>query len=259
MEIIVLPTLEGAATFAAEQIEKQVKGKTESVFSLATGNTMKPIYAKLREKAEIFTKSFFFNLDEHVGLSSQDSHSFSAFLRHHLKGILLKGNTCFLNGSVDIRKGDEVLKLCEDYEQKIKDKGGIDLQLLGISTEGHIGYNEPTSSLQSRTRLKTLSHLSISEAVRHFPHNAKTSPEHVLTAGIGTILDARHCMLVAFGKSKREAVAAMIEGPLTAFLPASALQMHPKVTIILDEDAASQLRNVEYYKAVFKGKPKWQQ
>ncbi len=129
-------------------------------------------------------------------------------------------------------------KFCADYERRIGNAGGIDIQLLGIGTDGHIGFNEPTSSLASRTRLKTLTLQTRLDNARFFGSEAEV-PHHCITMGIGTILDARQCVLLAFGKNKARAVADAAEGAVTSMNPASALQLHPNTTVVLDGEAAS--------------------
>ena len=151
----------------------------------------------------------------------------------------------------------DIPQCCANYEKQIRAAGGIDVQLLGIGTDGHIGFNEPTSSLASRTRIKTLTPQTRKDNARFFGSEAAV-PHHVITMGIGTILDARHCVLLAFGRNKARAVAAAVEGPVTAMNPASALQQHPQVTVLLDEAAASRLKLREYYRWVYENKPDWQ-
>jgi glucosamine-6-phosphate deaminase len=156
----------------------------------------------------------------------------------------------------DGRAGD-IPAFCEAYERKILSAGGIDLQLLGIGSSGHIGFNEQTSSLASRTRVKTLMPQTRRDNARFFG-SEDAVPHHVLTMGIGTILEARHCLLLAFGRNKARAIASAVEGPLTSMSPASALQRHPKVTVCLDEAAASELALNSYYRYVYEHKPEWQ-
>jgi glucosamine-6-phosphate deaminase len=151
----------------------------------------------------------------------------------------------------------DISKFCAHYEKLIRTAGGIDLQLLGIGTDGHIGFNEPTSSLASRTRIKTLTHRTRKDNARHFGDPANV-PQHVITMGLGTIMEARQCVMLAFGNAKARAVAATVEGPVTSNNPASILQMHPNVKLILDEAAASRLKRAEYYRWVFDHKPDWQ-
>ena len=146
---------------------------------------------------------------------------------------------------------------CEAYERAIAAAGGVDLQLLGVGTDGHIGFNEPGSSLASRTRLKTLTAQTRRDNARFFGGEDEV-PHHVVTQGIGTILAARHLVLVAMGAAKAEPVAAAVEGPVTAFVPASALQLHPHVSVVVDEAAAAGLRLAGYYRESFAGKPPWQ-
>ena len=135
--------------------------------------------------------------------------------------------------------------------------GGIDLQLLGIGSDGHIGFNEPSSSLSSRTRLKTLTPQTIADNARFFG-SAEDVPRHVITMGVGTIMEAAHILVLATGRGKAQAVAAMVEGPITADVPASILQMHPKCTLILDEPASECLKRQNYYRWVYDHKPEWQ-
>jgi glucosamine-6-phosphate deaminase len=151
----------------------------------------------------------------------------------------------------------DIPTFCDRYERKIAKAGGIDLQLLGIGTDGHIGFNEQTSSLASRTRIKTLTPRTRRDNARFFGRQEKV-PHHVITMGIGTILEARHCLLLAFGKNKARAIAAAVEGPVTSMNPASALQQHARTTVVLDEDAASKLKLKSYYRYVYDHKPEWQ-
>lgn len=146
---------------------------------------------------------------------------------------------------------------CAEYETAIKNAGGIDLQLLGLGADAHIGFNEPGSSLNSRTRLKTLTEQTIRDNARFFADGGEV-PRHVITMGIGTIMEARHCVVMASGEKKARAVAAMAEGPVTADAPASILQMHPACTLIIDEPAAAELRRRDYYRWVYDNKPEWQ-
>ncbi len=149
------------------------------------------------------------------------------------------------------------MAVCADYERSITDAGGVDLQLLGVGTDGHLAFNEPGSSLSSRTRIKTLTQRARSDNERFFDPPEQV-PRHVLTQGLGTILDARHLVLVATGPAKARAVQALVEGPLSAFCPASVLQLHPHATVLLDDGAASELQLGDYYRETYAGKPRWQ-
>jgi glucosamine-6-phosphate deaminase len=146
---------------------------------------------------------------------------------------------------------------CADYEARIREAGGIDLQVLGIGTDGHIGFNEPTSSLASRTRIKTLTRQTREDNARFFGSESAV-PHHVITMGIGTIMEARTNLLLAFGENKARAIAETVEGPITSVNPASVLQMHPVVKVCLDEAAAGDLKRADYYRWVYDNKPAWQ-
>jgi glucosamine-6-phosphate deaminase len=151
-----------------------------------------------------------------------------------------------------------VAKFCKQYEAGIRAAGGIDLQVLGIGTDGHIGFNEPTSSLSSRTRLKTLTLQTHRDNARFFGSSDKV-PHHVITMGLGTIMESRELILLAFGAKKARAIAATVEGPLAAVNPASVLQMHPNTKICVDQPAAAKLKRADYYRWVYENKPAWQE
>lgn len=152
---------------------------------------------------------------------------------------------------------EDIVEACAAYERTLAEAGGVDLQLLGIGTDGHIGFNEPCSSLASRTRIKTLTEQTRKDNARFFDR-PEDVPHHVITQGIGTILEARHLVLLATGEAKAEAVALAVEGPLAAVVPASALQMHPHATVVVDEAAASKLKLADYFRATYAAKPAWQ-
>jgi glucosamine-6-phosphate deaminase len=153
---------------------------------------------------------------------------------------------------------ENLASACVAYERAIADAGGVDLQILGIGTDGHIAFNEPGSSLASRTRIKTLTSQTRRDNARFFGGNVEAVPQHCLTQGIGTILQARHVVLVASGRGKAEAVHQLVEGPVSAMWPATALQLHPHVTVFLDTGAASRLQLASYYIETYQGKPSWQ-
>src|SRR3569833_3798893 len=148
-------------------------------------------------------------------------------------------------------------KSCDDYEKRIQAAGGIDLQLLGIGVDGHIGFNEPTSSLASRTRIKTLTEKTRRVNARFFERQSLV-PHHVITMVIGSILEAQTCLLLAFGSKNSRALAAAVEGPITSMNPASILQMHPQVKVCVDRAAASRFKHANYYRAVDRQKPEWE-
>jgi len=254
MEIIIQPTAEAATKIASRLMAKLINEKPAAVLGLATGGTMENLYRELVAQKLNWSKLTTFNLDEYVGLSPQHPQSYHSFMWENLfrhVNIAIK--------SVNIPDGlaKDVPAACENYERKISAAGGLDVQLLGIGTDGHIGFNEPTSSFASRTRIKTLTPQTLADNARFFG-NESAVPHHVITMGIGTILESRHCVLLAFGKNKAHAVAGMVEGAITAMNPASALQMHRKVTVFLDEASASELKMQEYYRWVYDQKPGWQ-
>ncbi len=236
------------ACYAYEFVRRRMSRKKRPTLGLATGSTPLLLYRTMVEgyrKGELdFSKVHTFNLDEYVGLTPDHPQSYYYFMRRHLfdRVNLKKENIHFLSGTPD-----DVEKHCEEYEQQIRDIGGIDLQVLGLGRDGHIGFNEPTSSLCSRTRDKTLTRETIEDNKRFFD-NEEDVPRWALTMGVGTILDAHTVLVVATGRAKADAVAAMIEGPVTAMCTASALQMHPRVTVVCDEAAAAKLNCDEYYR-----------
>jgi glucosamine-6-phosphate deaminase len=254
MEIIIQPTAEAATKIAALLMAKLINEKPAAVLGLATGGTMENLYRELVAQKLNWSRLTTFNLDEYVGLSPQHPQSYHSYMWENLfrhVNVAIK--------SVNIPDGlaKDIPAACENYERKIVSAGGIDVQLLGIGTDGHIGFNEPTSSFASRTRIKTLTLQTVRDNARFFG-NESAVPHHVITMGIGTILESRHCVLLAFGKGKAQAVAGMVEGAITAMNPASALQMHRKVTVFLDEASASELKMQEYYRWVYDQKPAWQ-
>lgn len=258
MEIIIQPDREAASKIGARIIAKLMKTKYDCVLGLATGSTPLQLYKELvrmhKEKGLSFERVTSFNLDEYVGLAPEHPASYNSFMQENLfKHIDI------LSHRVHIPDGlaPDIPAFCKQYEGAIKAAGGIDLQVLGIGTDGHIGFNEPTSSLSSRTRIKTLTQQTVQDNAKYFP-DLQEVPPHVITMGVGTIMDSRTCMLLAFGENKAEAVRQMVEGPITAMVPASILQMHSQAVVIMDEAAASKLKKADYYRWVFDNKPDWQ-
>ncbi len=258
MEIIVQPTPEDASVIAARHVARVVREKPAAVLGLATGATPLTLYRELvrmhREEGLDFAGVTTFNLDEYVGLAPDHPASYHAFMHDHF----------FAHVNIDRSRthipdglARDVPAFCRGYEDAIRAAGGIDLQVLGIGTDGHIGFNEPSSSLASRTRIKTLTPRTRRDNVGSFgsPENV---PFHVITMGVGTIMDAREVLLLAFGIKKAAAIAATVEGPVTAMSPASILQMHPVARCIVDVTAASRLTRIDYYRWVYEQKPEWQ-
>jgi len=254
MEVIILPTPAEATSVAARLVARLIREKPAAVIGLASGSTPELLYRELVALRLDWSRLTTFNLDEYVGLAREHPQAYHSFMREHLFRHV---NLSPANVNLPDGLAADVPAACESYERKIQAAGGLDLQLLGIGTEGHIGFNEPSSSLASRTRIKTLTPQTRRDNAKYFGGEEKV-PHHVLTMGIGTILDARHCLLLAFGAKKARAIAGAIEGPVSAMNPASALQLHAKVTVCLDEAAATHLRMQDYYRWVYEQKPDWQ-
>ena len=249
MKVLILEDAGAAYDRAAGLIADEIAANHRAVLGLATGGTMLPIYERLviRHRAGLSLSGITsFNLDEYVGLAPEHPQSYRSFMRRALFDL-----TDIDPALTHLPRGDAANPMveAERYEDRIRRAGGIDLQLLGIGRNGHIGFNEPTSSLGSRTRVKTLTRQT-REANSRFFGPDETVPAFAITMGVGTILDARQCLLVATGDDKARAVAAMIEGPVSAVCPASALQMHPKAVAVLDRPAASALQLGGYYRHV---------
>ena len=256
MEVIIKQNAEEVSSEAAAIFRRQLDRKPESVLGLATGSTPLGLYRRLVALAQAgqvdFSRATTFNLDEYVGLPGTHPQSYAAYMREHFFKHLAVARWHIPDGMAR-----DIPQHCAEYETTIRAAGGIDLQLLGLGSDGHIGFNEPGSSLGSRTRLKTLTAQTVADNAAHFA-SPNEVPRHVVTMGVGTILDARHCLVLALGEGKAQAVAAMVEGPVSAMIPASVLQMHPVCTLIVDEAAAAQLQRSEYYRWVYDNKPAWQ-
>jgi len=260
MEVIIQPDADAASEVAARLVARQVREKSDSVLGLATGSTPLRLYALLAEMVEkeeldpVAVTSF--NLDEYVGLPPDHPASYQRFMEEN---FFSKIPIAQWKRHIPSGVTTDIPRHCQEYEEAIKKAGGIDLQILGLGEDGHIGFNEPGSSLRSRTRIKTLTEGTRNANARFFPGGLQEVPYHVITMGLGTIMESRMCLLLAFGESKARAVAGMVEGPVTASLPASLLQFHPTAKILLDEEAASQLQRHDYYKWVYRNKPDWQE
>ncbi len=254
MEIIIQPTPEAATDVAARIIARLLREKPDAVLGLATGSTPLRLYQVLVDMNLDWSGVTTFNLDEYIGLPREHSQSYHSFMWENLfRHVNIKRE------NVHIPDGNaaDIPAFCAAYEAAIRAAGGIDLQVLGIGTDGHIGFNEPTSSLASRTRIKTLAPRTRKDNARFFG-SEEAVPHHVITMGIGTIMETRLNLLLAFGSSKAGAIAEAVEGPLTSLNPASILQMHPVVKVCLDEPAAGLLQRAEYYRWVYDNKPAWQ-
>ena len=254
MEIIIQNTTAAAAAVAARIIARLLRDKPDAVLGLATGSTPLPIYQELIAMDLDWSKVTTFNLDEYVGLPREHPQSYHSFMWENLFRHV---NIDPENVHIPDGNAPDIPAFCTSYEERIRAAGGIDLQVLGIGADGHIGFNEPTSSLASRTRIKTLTPQTRRDNARFFSGEEKV-PYHVITMGIGTIMEARLNLLLAFGRSKARAIAGAVEGPVTASNPASVLQMHPVVKVCLDEAASCELLRADYFRRVYENKPAWQ-
>ena len=254
MEVIIQSDATAVASLAGRFFARAIRTKPSSVLGLATGGTPLPLYRELVAQNLDWSCITTFNLDEYIGVGAEHPQSYHSFMWENLfRHVNIDPSRVHLPDGMAANPEDH----CEEYEEKIHTAGGIDLQLLGIGTDGHIGFNEPTSSLASRTRIKTLTARTRQDNARFFG-SEEAVPFHVITMGIGTILDAHRVMLLATGTNKAEAIAEAVEGPITAMNPASALQLHRSAIVCIDEAAASKLRRQDYYRWVFKNKPDWQ-
>ena len=254
MEIIIRDTSESASVVAARIIAKLLRDKPDAILGLATGSTPLLLYRKLIEMNLDWSRVTTFNLDEYIGLPREHPQTYHSFMWENL---FQHSNIRPENVNIPDGNTPDIPRHCAEYEERIRTAGGIDIQVLGIGTDGHIGFNEPTSSLASRTRIKTLTRQTRADNARFFGSEDEV-PKHVITMGIGTIMEARTNLLLAFGENKARAIAEAVEGPVTSINPASVLQMHPAVKVCLDEPAASELKRADYYRWVYDNKPAWQ-
>lgn len=249
MEIVICKTKEQASKLAADMITAAVKKNPKTVLGLATGSTPVLMYKEMAKAVKAKKVSYkqvkSWNLDEYVGLAGTHDQSYRYFMNENLfKMIDIKlANTHVLNGLAK-----DIGKECKAYEAQIKKAGGIDIQVLGIGSDGHIAFNEPGTSLKSRTSCVYLTPSTIKDNARlFFKGREKDVPTRALSMGVGTICEAKKCILLAFGKGKANAIKGCVEGPMTQFCTASALQAHNDCWIFCDEEAASKLTLKKYY------------
>jgi glucosamine-6-phosphate deaminase len=258
MEIVIQPTPEAASFIGANIIANLVREKPDCVLGLATGSTPLAMYRELarmhREDGLDFSRVTTFNLDEYVGLRPDHPQSYHAFMWENLFNHI---NISRDRVHIPDGQAKDIPAFCRNYEESIRRIGGIDLQVLGIGSEGHIGFNEKSSSLASRTRIKTLTEQTRRDNARYFG-SPEDVPMHVITMGVGSIMDTRQVLLLAFGAAKAQVIADAVEGPISSMNPASILQMHPVAKVLLDEPAASKLSLTDYYRWVYDHKPEWQ-
>ncbi|MBL3699058.1 glucosamine-6-phosphate deaminase [Leucobacter luti] len=255
MDVVIVADAEAVAERAADLIAELIHRQPEAALGVATGSSPIGTYSALAERVRAgnldCARVSAFALDEYVGLDLRHPESYHEVIRRTVTEPLgLDPARVHVpdGGAADLTAAGD------DYERLIAEADGVDLQLLGIGANGHIGFNEPMSSLGSRTRVKTLAPQTRADNARFFDR-LEDVPLHCITQGLGTILDAREALLVAQGEAKAAAVAAMIEGPLASLCPASALQLHRRATVIIDRAAASQLRHTEYYEHVERHRP----
>lgn len=253
MEVTICSDPLQASLQAAELVEALVRRKPQAVLGLASGSTPLLLYGELirrhREEGLDFSGISTFNLDEYCGLSPDHPASYHVFMRENLFAHtnIRSDNIHFPDCS-----SQDIPSACLLYEELIGKLGRIDLQILGIGVNGHIGFNEPSSSLASRTRITTLSSQTRRDNRRFFKEEEEV-PRQAVTMGVGTILEGRCCVLLAFGEEKAEAILATVEGPVRSTVPASALQLHPSVHLLLDEAAAGRLEQVAHYRRLDDG------
>jgi glucosamine-6-phosphate deaminase len=241
MLVEVVDDYEAMSERAAEVITYQIRRKPDSVLGFATGGTPLGLYKRLirnhQERGLDFSKVTTFNLDEYVGLPPEHDQSYHYFMWENLfKHINVNPANVYIPHGM----ADDIDYFCEWYEQKISDAGGIDLQILGVGANGHLAFNEPGSSLGSRTRIKTLTENTVRDNARYF-ERMEDVPRFAITMGIGTIMEARKLLLVANGEKKADAIHKMLEGQITAMAPATIVQLHRYAHVLVDRAAASQL------------------
>src|SRR5687768_6225944 len=255
MEVIVQKTPEEMSRAAAREVANVLNAKPNAVLGMATGSTPLGLYQELvrmYQRRELdFSHVTTFNLDEYVGLPVTHPQSYHHFMHEH---FFRHVNIPPQNVHIPSGTTTNYRSFCDWYEKRIADAGGIDLQILGIGSDGHIAFNEPGSSLTSRTRLKTLAPSTINDNARFF-NSRDEVPIYAITMGVGTILESRRVLLLGTGKNKSAAIAAAVEGPVTAMITASALQMHTSARVLLDEAAAAGLNMRDYYDWVQENKP----
>lgn len=258
MEVVIAAPGE-LAVLAAGAIESLLGRNPKAVLGLATGSSPLGIYDELARRYALGRVSFAharaFTLDEYVGLPSNHPERYGNVIE---KAIVSRVD--FSPGAVRGPDGlaEDPVAACAEYEAAILEAGGVDLQILGIGSDGHVGFNEPGSSLSSRTRIKTLTDQTRVDNARFFAGDVDQVPRHCLTQGLGTIMNSRHVVLIATGRAKAEAIHHLVEGPVSAMWPATILQHHPHVSVLVDSAAAGRLQLADYFRSTYAAKPGWQ-
>jgi len=259
MEVVILADAEEIGAIAADAIGALIDRKPAAVLGLATGSSPLMIYDELAARCDAglisFAQARGFTLDEYVGLPADHPERY-----HNVIHRVFVSRVDFPPGAVQGPDGlaADIPAACAAYENAIREAGGVDLQIVGIGTDGHIAFNEPGSSLASRTRIKTLTRQTRIDNARFFGGDFDSVPTHCLTQGLATIMAARHVILVATGGRKAEAVHHLVEGPVSSMWPATILQHHQHVTALLDDAAAQRLQLAGYYRETYRSKPHWQ-
>ena len=258
MEIVIGPQPH-LAQLAADAIESVLRAKPHAAIGLATGSSPLPIYDELARRHQHegldFSQAHGFMLDEYIGIAADHPERYRNVIDKEVASRV-SWPASQVHGPDGL--ADNLADACQAYEAAIASRGGIDIQILGIGSDGHIAFNEPGSSLTSRTRVKTLTQQTRVDNARFFDGDLHAVPQHCLTQGLGTIMEAKHLLLIATGSHKAQAVAQLVEGSISARWPATIMQMHPHVTVLVDEDAAAQLELADYYRYVHETKPAWQ-
>lgn len=259
MEVIICPDAERVGRVAAAKAAKLAAPiGPKVVLGVATGSSPVQTFTELARLASTgeldLSEASAFALDEYVGIAKGHPESYHEIIR---KTVTEPMGLDPARVHVPNGFADDLPAACVAYEEAIRAAGGVDIQFLGVGSNGHIGFNEPTSSLSSRTRIKTLAARTREDNARFFD-SIDQVPRHCLTQGLGTIMDARHVILVATGSGKAHAIAQVVEGPITAMYPGSVLQLHQHATIVVDEEAAAELSLVDYYKQTYANLPEWQ-
>jgi glucosamine-6-phosphate deaminase len=260
MEVIIRPDADRAARLVARLIARELRANPSLVIGLATGRTMERVYDELarkhRDEKLDFSLCRTFNLDEYVGLAPDDPRSYRGYMN---RCLFTRVNLDPRNTHLPDGMAPDYAAAARRYEDLIRKAGGIDLQLVGIGEDGHIGFNEPLSALRSRTREKALTPATIAQNAPFFGGDPANVPRRAITMGVGTILDADQIVMLVTGAAKADILARAVEGPITAMVTASALQLHPCCKVVVDEAAASKLQGQDYYRWIFENEPEWKE
>lgn len=260
MEVIIQPDATSIAPVVADAVQALLTHKPDAVLGLATGSSPLAVYDELAERCSAgilsFARAKAFMLDEYVGLGRDHPQRYRNVIEAHFVS-----RVDFASNAVQGLEGlaENLVEACRAYEAAIAAAGGVDLQILGVGTDGHIAFNEPGSSLASRTRIKTLTAQTRADNARFFDGEIGAVPTHCLTQGLATIMSARHLVVVAAGRGKAQAVHHLAEGAVSAMWPATILQHHPHVSVFIDDAAATRLQLADYYRQTYASKPDWQQ